>query len=215
MAPSSTLDRLVTFMARPALVPGQSRAGFEAMGGPVWASYEDRLSYRIAIGDFRANVPTGQLTVRDDPFSRAIGCANRVEIDGRPFAVRSVYLPDRRTGTITMEVIGAETSALYAQSLDADGESVVVRRIGPPLIEATARARVTGYKPKELAAGMRQGDRQILLLASDLDAAGWPGSLLQTDRIVVRGQQLTMRALDDSTHRFAGELLAYEIVAGG
>lgn len=215
MANASLMDRMVTFKARPATEPGQPRGGFATLGAPVWASYEDRLSYRIAIGDFRANVPTGLLTVRDDPFSRTIGRANQVEIDGRAFSVRAVNLPDRRVGTITMEVIGAESMTLYAEHMDAEGEAVTVRRIGSPLVEATARARVTGYKPKELAAGMRQGDRKILLLASDLDAHGWPGPLLQTDKIVVRGQTLTMRSLDDSTHRFAGELFAYEIVAGG
>lgn len=216
MAIAGRLDRPVIFLARPSLPPtlGAPRGPFEPLGDPVWASYEDRLSYRIAIGDFHVNVPTGLLTVRDDPFSRSIRRAHQAEIDGQRFAIRSENLPDRRAGTITFEVIGAESLDLYADYVDAEGEVVVVRRPGAPNIEVNARARVTGYKPKELAAGMRQGDRQILLLATDLDVPEWPGPLAQTDKIVVRGQPLTMRALDDSTHRFAGVLFAYEIVAG-
>ncbi len=217
MVAAGKLDRLVTFFQRAPLptTPGVPRGGFMPMSPAIWAGYEERPSFRIAIGDFHVNVPSGLLTLRDDPFSRAIRRSHQVEIDGFRFTVRAVGLPQRKDASITFEVIGAESLDLYASYIDAEGEMVVIRRLGTPQLNASVRAHVTGYKPKELVAGMRQGDRQILLLAADVEAAGWSPPLNQTDRVVVRGDQLTMRSLDDSTHRFAGVLLAYETVAGG
>ena len=217
MVAAGSLDRIVIFLKR-APVPtsiGAQRGGFEPDGASVWGNFEPKNSVRIAIGDFRTSVPAGVLTVRDGLPSSAVRAQRQVRIDGVDFIVRAAGLPDKRSGTIAFDVIGAEGLDVYADYVDREGEVVVVRRAGTPPSEANARARVTGYSPKELAAGMRQGDRRVLLLASDIEAASWPGPLVQTDRIIVRGQSLAIRALDDSTHRFGGTLYAYEIVAGG
>jgi hypothetical protein len=119
-----------------------------------------------------------------------------------------------------MDVIGAPSAGLYANSFDAEGEAVEVRRInatGAPVAQVVVRALVRGYQADELVGGISQGDLRILLSAADLAASGFPLPLRQgsVDRILVRGRSLAIKSIDDSTHRFAGELLAYQIVAGG
>ena len=219
MLSAGKLDRVVQFLRRAPLPASPSAPrGFEPAFPFVWGKMEPQASIRIAFGEFRASVPAYLLTVRDSPDTRAVAAPGRVVVDDVTFAIRAVRLPERADGSITMELIGLQGANLYAAYVDEEGEVVTLRRVsnnGTVVAEVNARARVTGYKPKDLVSGVRQGERNILLLAADVEAGAFPLPVSQNDEIVVRGQTLTMLAMDDSTHRFAGTLYAYEIVAGG
>lgn len=77
------------------------------------------------------------------------------------------------------------------------------------------RASVVGYAPHELIGSIVQGDRKIILYADDLNGVGWSGSITTADKIVVRGKELAVIAVDDSTRRVDGVLIAYEIQVRG
>ncbi|WP_020184826.1 hypothetical protein [Methylopila sp. 73B] len=120
----------------------------------------------------------------------------------------------------------AQIRADYALSLCEDGECVTLQRLGQNASEAIdLRARIMGFSPDELASGIDQGSRKIVLLAEDVEAAidegAWPEpsagrtAIVKNDRIVVRGAPLNVESVDDSTRRVGGVLMAYDIVAKG
>lgn len=119
-----------------------------------------------------------------------------------------------------------QAQSTYRRMIDAYGETVTLRRESlDPAPEATARARVVGLTPEELASGIDQGSRKMILLAEDVEAAiatgGWPAppagyaAIQKNDVIVVRGAPLNVESVDDNTRRVGGVLVAYEIVAIG
>jgi hypothetical protein len=101
----------------------------------------------------------------------------------------------------------AAARAMYDRQFASHGEDVTIRSGGT---ESAGRARVTGFKPEELTGAIQQGDRKVILLADGLSVVPASG-----DTIIVRGEELNIEAVDDSTRRVAGELIAYEIVARG
>lgn len=121
----------------------------------------------------------------------------------------------------------AQAKAMHRRQIRAHGERVSLRREGldPAPTSPNLRARVTGFTPQELASGIDQGSRKVILLAEDLDAAiaagSWPApaagaaAVMKDDTLIVRGAPLNVESVDDSTRRIAGVLIAYEIVALG
>lgn len=110
----------------------------------------------------------------------------------------------------------ADARAMYARLVAATGETVILRRINPaaPPTDVTVRARVTGYSPDELVGAIQQGDRKIIVLAEDI--GGFPVPIREKfDKVVVRGDEIAIEAVDDSTRRIGGELIAYELRAHG
>jgi hypothetical protein len=112
--------------------------------------------------------------------------------------------------------------ASYRRALDQAGETILIRRYtgagtSRPQSSWPVRARVVAYEPKELVGGIVQGDRKLIVLQEDLVAAGFPGRIETGPnwKAVVRGVELQIKAADDNTRRIAGELIAYEIRAGG
>ena len=98
----------------------------------------------------------------------------------------------------------------------AVGETVTLRRtVSSVNTDADVRARVRGYKPQELIGTAVQGDREIIILAEDLEDTDWPVPPRATDKVVVRGKQLQIKAVDDSTARIGGTLVAYIVSASG
>lgn len=97
-----------------------------------------------------------------------------------------------------------------------NGETITLRRDGSPPIDKPVRARVTGYAPEELVGDVHQGDRRIVVLAEDVASTGFPVPFRDGfDKVILRGDQLTIQSSDDSTRRIAGELIAYELRAAG
>lgn len=105
---------------------------------------------------------------------------------------------------------------MYSDLLAAYGEAVTLRRVSP-LVEAQILGRVTSPTPEELAAGISQSTRKVLVLAEDVELSAFPVPIRtgSTDRIVVRGKALMVETVDDSTVRIGNTLVAYLITATG
>lgn len=104
--------------------------------------------------------------------------------------------------------------------LIASGEDVLLRRYTGTgatraKFEVRVRAKVAGYEPQDLVGSVQQGDRKVIVLAEDVDAAQFPVPITNSDKIVVRGKELTIQSVDDSTRRIAGVLVAYELPVRG
>lgn len=118
--------------------------------------------------------------------------------------------------------------ASHRRMLAAVGEEVIVRRYAgkgaarAPAAEAAAMARVMGYQPKDIVGAVKQGDRKFILL-NDPAAAVPTGKvalgamlpLTSDDTLVVRGAEIAIIGVDDSTRRIAGVLIALEIQGRG
>lgn len=79
------------------------------------------------------------------------------------------------------------------------------------------RARVVEFNPDELVGTIVQGDRKVIVLAEDVTAAGvpLPFAIGTNTKMVIRGKELAIKAVDDNTRRLGGELIAYEMQVGG
>lgn len=117
----------------------------------------------------------------------------------------------------------AETKQSYITAMDNAGDpaaNVSIRRftgVGTSRVptDTSARARVVGYQERELVGGIQQGDRKVILLADDLIDAGFVPPITANDKLIVRGKQLSIVSVDDSTRRVQGILIAYELQARG
>ena len=121
----------------------------------------------------------------------------------------------------------AQARADYRRAIGDHGEPVSLRResIDPTPEAQGLRARVMGFSPEELASGIDQGDRKLILLAEDVEreiAAGrWPApaagsaAILKNDTLMLRGAPMNVERVDDSTRRVAGTLIAYEMTVTG
>jgi hypothetical protein len=106
------------------------------------------------------------------------------------------------------------------------GEDVVLRRLvpGAPPVEATVRAHVRGYLPRELVGSIVQGDTRVVLSPTSISAAGWPGAATQIDgtdaavprkgdRVVLSGR---VRAVEAAAPVYlAGALVRIELQVRG
>ncbi len=63
----------------------------------------------------------------------------------------------------------------------------------------------------------QKGDRKVIVLAEDVVSAGvpLPLSIGANTKLVIRGKELAIKAIDDNTRRLGGELVAYEMQVGG
>jgi hypothetical protein len=114
----------------------------------------------------------------------------------------------------------AEARAMYLDQLTLHGEYISVRRYtGTGLslthIDRPCLARVTGYLANELVGGINQGDRKVIVLAEDLEGESPNFFPTQRDKILVRGSELQIISVNDSTRRIGSTLIAYEIQARG
>ena len=105
----------------------------------------------------------------------------------------------------------------YAAAFSRWAEDVQVRRYSGTGVTRTSadtpgRARVTGFAPSELIAGIVQGDRKVILKVDAAIAAILP--LTTADKIVVRGRECGIKAVDNNTRRVGvSNLFAVDIVA--
>lgn len=100
----------------------------------------------------------------------------------------------------------------YKRMIAALGETVTFRRIGTPNVDKDIRCRVTGYQPDQVVGAIQQGDRRLVALAEDVEGSGFPTPIRERfDKVILRGHETTIQAVDDSTRRVAGTLIAYEL----
>lgn len=221
--PAGLLNKRVKLLRRPAMPTSLTgvRGEFEPFedAGDHWAGYRPRGTTDVRIGGLTLAAVTGVLTVRDNPTTRMLGPASRVEIDGDMFEILGEQMAEVRDGALRFDVRSAPTKARYAREMDTKGDAVVVRRVltGGATQDGIARAMVEGYQPNEIAGGIQYGERRVILFANDLIEQNWPVPPRVNDRILIQGgtRSLNILTVDDETHRFAGELFAYEIRAAG
>jgi hypothetical protein len=114
----------------------------------------------------------------------------------------------------------AGIKARYRRALRQHGEPVLYRRYtgsgaNRPMMNWEVRAWVQGYAANELIGGIVQGDRKVILLAEDVHKAQIGLPLSTGDKLVVRGRELAIGVVDDSTHRDGTELVAFELKVTG
>ncbi len=110
--------------------------------------------------------------------------------------------------------------ASHRRMIESSGEGVTIRRytgtgLNRPRFDARVKARVMGLRPDELTGSIIQGDQRLVVMADDLIAAQWPVPLVKGDKAVVRGKELDIEYVDDSTRRIQGVLIAYELRVRG
>jgi hypothetical protein len=108
----------------------------------------------------------------------------------------------------------AQALDMYRRQMSKHGEDVIVRRRtgGTITAEVNTRARVVGYEPREIVGAVIAGDRKVIALVDSLSSL-LPVSTL--DKIVVRGRECAIKAVDDNTRRVAGTLIALELQVAG
>lgn len=221
--PSGLLNKRVRLLRRAPMPTTNTgvRGTFVPYGadGYHWGGYRPRASTEVRIGGMTLAAVTGVLTLRDNPDTRALGIASRVEIDGAMYEIMGQQVGEIVDGALRFDVRSAPTKDAYAREMDTKGDAVVVRRVltGGSTQDGIARAIVTGFQPEEIAGGIVYGERRVMLFADDLIAQNWPVPPRVNDRILIQGgtRNLNILTVDDETHRFAGELFAYEIRAAG
>jgi hypothetical protein len=115
---------------------------------------------------------------------------------------------------MTTDQIRAE----YLDAISTVGEDVVIRTYmgtSETYDDKTVRARVVEFNPDQLVGAIVQGDRKLIMLATDVDGTGVTLALTTNCKILVRGKELQVKSIDDNTRRVQGDLIAYELVVGG
>lgn len=113
-----------------------------------------------------------------------------------------------------------DAQAAYRRMMGQRGETVIMRRYTGSdyprtATDAAVTAVVAANDQAQLAGSLQQGERRLIVLAEDLAAASWPEPPRKNDKVVVRGKELNIEAVDDNSRRIAGQLLAYELVVVG
>ena len=108
----------------------------------------------------------------------------------------------------------------YRQALAVGGERIVLRRIVGTtrqiFLDAEVTARVVAAGSGDGPPGeTRQDGYTLIVLADDLARARWPVPPRQDDKAIVRGRQLNVEFVDDSTRRIGAVAIAYELTARG
>ncbi len=103
----------------------------------------------------------------------------------------------------------AEALASYQRIMARVGETIYVKR---GLTSTATTARVMNYDASQLVGPITQGDRKVIALVDTLTSLL---PLTVIDKLIVRGKTLAIKAVDDSTRRVQGTLIALEIQAGG
>lgn len=108
----------------------------------------------------------------------------------------------------------------YRRLIDQVGEEILVRRYtgagaNRPRFDVPVMARVSDYGPAELIGEVKQGDRRVVVLVEDLIRAQFKMPIRVTDNAVVRGREMAIQAVDDSTRRVGATLVAYELRVRG
>lgn len=114
----------------------------------------------------------------------------------------------------------ADALAMYRRQLEQNGEAVTIRRYTGtgetrPFDDVPVTARVKGYQPQELLAGIDQGDVNVIVLADDLDGSTITAPLVKGDSVIIRGRERAIMAVDDNTRRIGATLIAYDLQCRG
>jgi hypothetical protein len=108
-----------------------------------------------------------------------------------------------------MSALTDEWRAHWQERVALRGQSVILRRL--PATDATVNAVVRGYRPEELVGGIQQGTREVVVLAEDLIAAGWPVPPKAGDKVIAHGRTLNVGVADIDTGNLQGVDVFYKL----
>jgi hypothetical protein len=209
---ASQYDKVVQFRRRvagpdePAASGPTLRGGFADYGPLTWANFREGRPRPGRVAGFEVGLRGGTLTVRQGSTTATTN--DQVVIEGIAFLIDSVMASN---GDLLMEVTEAIDADSYGRMAEQKGEVVVLRRPGTPSVEAVTRAIVTGYAPEELVSGVNQGLTKVIAMHQDLVDQGFPVPPIHGDWVIIRGSRRFVENVDPNTHRFAGEIAAYEL----
>jgi hypothetical protein len=114
----------------------------------------------------------------------------------------------------------ASVQQSYRRDLTRYGSVVKIRRYngtgpGRTYVDTPVNARVLGYEPAELVNTIQQGDRHLIVLAEDLILGGFAMPVTPSDKAIVRGKELAIVGVDDSTRRVGDVLIALDLQCRG
>ena len=109
-----------------------------------------------------------------------------------------------------------EVIASYRAFLTEAGETVAIRRYTGSgstrtPVDTNALGRIVAFEPHELVGLVIQGDQKAIVFAKDLTDAGFEEPIRDSDKLVVRGNEFAIQAVDDNTRRVGSTLIAYEL----
>ena len=105
----------------------------------------------------------------------------------------------------------AAARAMYRRQLKTHGEPITIHR---GEASAVALGKVKSYRADEITPGVSQGDHQVIVLAEDLERAGFPVPPTAGDEVVWLGRALYV--MPTPTQRRVGTTtVAFEMVARG
>lgn len=121
----------------------------------------------------------------------------------------------------------AQVLADYVDTIGRRGTTIQVRRwsgVGAARtkVEASIKARVLGYTPDELIGAIVQGDQRVIALNNP--AAAVPEGMValstllplsNTDKLVIEGREVSIKAVDKNTIKVGDVLIAIFIQAAG
>jgi hypothetical protein len=103
-----------------------------------------------------------------------------------------------------------------ATMLTRYGETVLLRRPTgqAQFIDVSCAARVDQFQPDEIAGGVVQGDRRVILSNREIEVDAWPGPPRRGDQIVIAGRTTTVQGVE--TVSVGGEVVRHNVqVRGG
>lgn len=87
-----------------------------------------------------------------------------------------------------------------------------VRLLRSGSAEHLVRARLIDFSASEIASGVREGSRKVIILAEGMTL---DPPLREGDRLVIGDASLRLEDIDDQTRRIDGMLIAFEAIATG
>jgi hypothetical protein len=112
-----------------------------------------------------------------------------------------------------------DTTTMISQlqaALAGAGSIVVLRRPanGSGIdIDVSVLAAIRGYQPHELIGGIIQGDRQVVMGNTEIEAAGWPLPPKKNDVVIVRGK--TMKVIEVDIVEVDSTIVRYNLQVRG
>jgi len=104
------------------------------------------------------------------------------------------------------------TAERVASAIGRRGRSLTLRRYtgtARKFFDVTVKGVVSNYRPEQLAGGIQQGDRQIIIANTEIAARQWPGPPRRSDAIKIDGIFVTIENVETV---YAGEDIAKHVL---
>ncbi len=97
-----------------------------------------------------------------------------------------------------------------------NGELITLRRLAPRGIrfDVDCMAMVRAFRPNELLADIKQGDRQVIISNREIAKKLWPGPPVAGDQVIVAGRTSTL-TINPATIRVGSEIVRHTMQVRG